>query len=359
MAKQQNSKWFDVQAAMDGKPPKMYLYDDIGFWGVTAADFVAAMPQGAFELHINSRGGSVYDGLAIYNAARQHDGEITGVVDGIAASMASVILCACKTRIMAPGSMLFVHDPIADVQGDKDDLAKAMAMLETVGGSLAAIYMQATGTDAETVAGWMAGDTLFSAEAAVAAGLATSLASDLPMAASLDPARLPEPMAAALAAATARIEREELTASIRAEVEAQLRPAIVGEVTAALTADFEATAQTIRTEAEAKATAAIAEAQARHAAELEAVNTAAAAKVEASAAALELANRRLSALGMGGFGKPESDAAGTANEYWEAVAAYKAAGLAHNDAVAKATQTHPAAHKAMIAAANRKPTSKE
>jgi hypothetical protein len=286
---------------------------------------------------------------------RSHEGEITGIVDGIAASMASVVLCACKTRIMAPGAMLFVHDPIAYVEGDKDDMEKAKSMLETVGGSLAAIYMQATGADAETVAGWMAGDTLFSAEAAVSAGLATSLAADLPMAASIDADRLPEPMAAALAAVEAKRQRDELAATIRAEVEAKIRPEIVAEITAALTADFDAQSQTVRNESEAKATAAIAEAEAKHAAEVEAIKTESAETARKQAEALAQANRRLAALGMGGFGKPEPEPTGSPSEFWEAVAAYKAAGMTHNNAVAKATQTHATAHKAVIAAANRKP----
>src|SRR3954469_11662448 len=82
--------WYRIENSATGAD--VYLYDDIGYWGVSAGDFVDAIKGvGALpiNLHINSGGGDVWDGVAIYNAIRNHPGQVTVHVDGIAASAAS------------------------------------------------------------------------------------------------------------------------------------------------------------------------------------------------------------------------------------------------------------------------------
>jgi len=328
-------KWFEAVAAADGKPARMYLFDEIGGWGITADGFKAAMPDGDFELHINSRGGSVYEGLAVYNLLRGHAGRVTAVVDGLAASMASVILCACPVRRMAPGSMAFVHDPIAEVYGDKDDLEKAAKMLGTVGGSLAAIYMQATGADVATVEAWMKGDTLFTAAEALAAGLATEVDAAMPAAAALDPARLPEPVAKRLADAEAKRRDDEALAKFRPVIEAELA-ARHAETVAAMKAAHDTALARITADAAAKV-----EAAQRNEAAMK--------------AALEAATAKLNALAAGGFAAPDGEPQDSAEAFWSLVAQYQGEGKSRNDAIARATRENPAAHKAMIAAANKKP----
>src|SRR5258708_2102639 len=97
------------------------VYDDIGEggWfsdGLTAKSFAAQLAgvKGALEVHINSGGGDVFDGIAIGNAIRGHTGPVTTVTDGIAASIASVIAQAGgdgKRIIIAPGSMIRFPSP--------------------------------------------------------------------------------------------------------------------------------------------------------------------------------------------------------------------------------------------------------
>ncbi|MBB8286990.1 Clp protease ClpP, partial [Escherichia coli] len=82
----------------------IYIYDEIGFWGVTAKQFVSELNALGdithINLHINSPGGDVFEGIAIFNALKNQGATITVYVDGVAASMASVIAMAGDTVIM-------------------------------------------------------------------------------------------------------------------------------------------------------------------------------------------------------------------------------------------------------------------
>ncbi|ENB8953032.1 Clp protease ClpP, partial [Escherichia coli] len=98
-----NKSWFRMQAGGQGEAD-IYIYDEIGFWGVTAKQFVSDMNALGdithINLHINSPGGDVFEGIAIFNALKNHGAAITVYVDGVAASMASLIAMAGDTVIM-------------------------------------------------------------------------------------------------------------------------------------------------------------------------------------------------------------------------------------------------------------------
>ncbi len=88
--------WFRIVQAKKGSDvTKVYIYDEIGYWGTNAKDFAAALDEidtKHIHIHINSPGGSVFDGLAIYNTIRNHKSTTTAIVDGMAASAASYIV---------------------------------------------------------------------------------------------------------------------------------------------------------------------------------------------------------------------------------------------------------------------------
>ena len=90
-----------IRAQADG-PTLMHLYDEIGYFGVWPADVADALAgiKGDLEVHLNSPGGSVFDGLAIYAALKDHPGDVSVVVDGLAASAASFVAMAA-----APGRL--------------------------------------------------------------------------------------------------------------------------------------------------------------------------------------------------------------------------------------------------------------
>jgi len=143
----------------DSSPARVDVYDEIGgSWfsdGVTAGDFVAqlaAIPSSReLHVHINSPGGDVFDGIAIYNAIAQRQGPVTTVVDGLAASAASFIAQAGKNRVVSPGSMMMIHDASGICIGNAADMREVAELLDQVSGNLADIYAAHTGKPAP---GW-------------------------------------------------------------------------------------------------------------------------------------------------------------------------------------------------------------
>jgi ATP-dependent protease ClpP protease subunit len=155
------------------------VYDDIGEggWfseGLTAKSFTnqLASVTGPLEVHINSGGGDVWDGISIKNAIEAHKGPVTTVVDGIAASIASVIAQAGTERVMMAGSMMMIHEAFTVAAGNSADLAKTAQTLDEVSANLAAIYARAAGGTVEDWRSAMKEETWYTAEQAVAAGLA-------------------------------------------------------------------------------------------------------------------------------------------------------------------------------------------
>lgn len=155
------------------------VYDDIGEggWfseGLTAKDFSAQMSgvKGALEVHINSGGGDVFDGIAIGNAIRAHKGPVTTVVDGLAASIASVIMQAGAERVVQPGAMVMIHDAFGLCVGNAAEMAKMAETLDQVSGNIAAIYADRGGRSAAEWRDAMTQETWYTADETVAAGLA-------------------------------------------------------------------------------------------------------------------------------------------------------------------------------------------
>lgn len=160
-------------------PTRVDVYDDIGEggWfseGLTAKSFANQLSgiTGPLEVHINSGGGDVWDGIGIKNAIEAHKGPVTTVVDGIAASIASVIAQAGSDRVMMPGSMMMIHDPFTVAAGNAADMAKMSETLDDVANNLAAVYARAAGGTPESWRESMKAETWYTADQAVAAGLA-------------------------------------------------------------------------------------------------------------------------------------------------------------------------------------------
>lgn len=159
------------------------IYEEIGGWGVTAADFAMALravDADEVHLHVNSPGGSVFDGLTIFNAIAGHPARFHGFVDGLAASAASFIIQACDQITMNIGSMMMLHDAIALTWGNAFDHDESAGLLRKVGSSIAGVYASRAGG---TAADWQAvmaekngQGRWFTAEETVEAGLADQVA---------------------------------------------------------------------------------------------------------------------------------------------------------------------------------------
>jgi ATP-dependent protease ClpP protease subunit len=175
-----NGRGFTVsrpQAAADGKTTvELSIYDEIGWWGTTAADFKAALDEvdaDAIDLRLSSPGGDAFDGIAIYNALIDHPAVVTVYVDAIALSAASVIAQAGDRVVMGPHSEMMIHDAWGVSAGNADDMREMAELLDRVSLSIAEVYSSRTGRG--TPEDWretMKGEQWYSADEAVAAGLA-------------------------------------------------------------------------------------------------------------------------------------------------------------------------------------------
>lgn len=144
---------------------------------ITPAIFAAELNAGSgpVTIWLNSPGGDVVAAAQIYNMLIDYPGEVTVNIDGIAASAASVIAMAASTVAMSPVSMLMIHNPATMAVGDKDELARAMSMLESVKESIINSYQLKTGLSRAKLSKLMDAETWMDARAAIDMGFADEL----------------------------------------------------------------------------------------------------------------------------------------------------------------------------------------
>ena len=166
----------------------MLIYGPIGdyFWGdgVTAASIVEQLSQiqaQRINVRINSDGGVAVDGLAIYNALRAHPATINVTIDGVAASIASLIAQAGETRGVYRNSTMMLHGPQSGRWGFADDLRDAAAMLDTISAAMLSGYTDRAAVPAEIERHLSdRRDHWFTAEQMIAAGLADEILDAVP-----------------------------------------------------------------------------------------------------------------------------------------------------------------------------------
>jgi len=167
-------RWYKIQNLSSGITD-VSIFDEIGIMGVTAQDFLADLPsgRGPLLLHLNSGGGEVFEGLAIYHALRNR-GNVTVRVEGVAASIASVIAMAAdpgKLEIAKRASMM-IHNGFAQQVGDANDMRKMADVLEAQTRNIAGVYADRTGIPADVWTGRMQAETWYIGQQAVDVGLA-------------------------------------------------------------------------------------------------------------------------------------------------------------------------------------------
>jgi ATP-dependent protease ClpP protease subunit len=199
----QDRSWFAIsnKKAVDG-PALVHIYDEIGQYGIGATEFIKDLGKvkGDIELHLNSPGGEVFDGLAIYNALRQHqDGIVQIVIDSLAASIASVIAMAADPGNLwiADTASLMMHDGFGACMGSAADMRSLADVLERQSQNIAGIYAARAGRTAKYWRDLMtangADGTWFLGQEAVDAGLADFVLGNGPVTASEPGRRDPDP----------------------------------------------------------------------------------------------------------------------------------------------------------------------
>lgn len=173
-----------------GKRAEILLYDNIGeglFGGISAQGFMDELKGhasvNAIDLRLNSGGGDVFDGLAIHNALVRHPARVTTHVDGLAASIASVIAMAGDEIRMADNAMMMIHDPWTWAMGSAEELRKQAGTLDKIRDTLLATYTGRTGADQAEISGMMTAETWMDAQEAVSRGFADAVTEPMAQAA--------------------------------------------------------------------------------------------------------------------------------------------------------------------------------
>lgn len=184
--------WYIVTAATS-PVAHLSIYGRIGeglFEDGTPADRIVAdldaITASELHVHVNSPGGNVWDGLAMANALTAHPARVTTHIEGVAASIASVVALAADEVIIAENAMMMIHDPYTIAQGTADDMRAAAGMLDRITSALVATYTARSTMTADEVRAAMAAETWFSADEALSVGFADSKENSLPIAAMLD-----------------------------------------------------------------------------------------------------------------------------------------------------------------------------
>jgi ATP-dependent Clp protease protease subunit len=162
----------------------IYIYDVIGpeWAGMDSdADLVRALSEfkgKPVEVRINSPGGSADMGIAMYQALKRHDGEVTTVVDSLAASAASVAFLGGSKRYMATGSRLMIHEASTIAWGDASGLRKIADVLDQYNDDIVDIYAEVSGQAADELRAMMADETWMSRKDAIEKGFAMDMTAE-------------------------------------------------------------------------------------------------------------------------------------------------------------------------------------
>src|SRR3990167_11554562 len=166
---------------LDATSVEILLYDEIGFWGVTAKEFattLAGITAASIVVRINSPGGDVFDGLAIYNSLQAHPATIKTQIDGWAASAASFIALAGESVTIAQSAFMMIHKAWGITLGNADDHRDMVMTLDKIDGQLSDIYAKKTAKPKAEILALMKGEsdgTWFTADEAKAMGLADTI----------------------------------------------------------------------------------------------------------------------------------------------------------------------------------------
>ena len=169
------------------------LYDEIGAFGAGSKQFlgdIGKLSGQHIHLRINSPGGSVVEGTAIYNALRRHKGGVTVHIDALAASMASVIAMAGAPVLIADNALMMIHNPWTVSMGGSEDLRKEADLLDMLKVNLRNAYVRKTGLGETEIQDMMDKETWLDAVDAVALGFADAIEEGVAAAATATPENL-------------------------------------------------------------------------------------------------------------------------------------------------------------------------
>jgi ATP-dependent protease ClpP protease subunit len=377
--------------------PELLLYGEIGGWGISAGQFLtearAAIGDASqFRVRISSPGGSVFDGLTIYNGLRALGKRVLVSIDGLAASIASVI-AACGDEVTMPANtMQMIHNPWTIAAGDSEELRKTAEAMDAMKAALVASYARKTAgkTSPEAISAAMDAETWFTAQESVDFGLADIVTDAIPAQASIvardwgntpaeahqwlmqgqqheeqardgvattttdgvDGAGEPGGTAEIEQSVSAASDAQSLSELSRRCDEAYSEGVAAGRAQATEQARLDMATEMAATVVEAQAAVRAAESR------LEAANSELVRRdglinglqriVDELNAKFRVATERLKSVCAG----MHFDSGDGPSDYWQAVSQLEASGMPKAEAITAATARYPVLHQRMIAAAN-------
>jgi len=219
MEKSKTNSWYameqeTVSEGVKSSKAEIFIYDEIGGFGVEANQFIedieALGEVEQIDLRISSPGGSIIEGNVIFNAIKRHPANVTVYIDGMAASMASVIAMAGDDVLMADNALLMIHNPWTVAIGDSEGLRKEADLMDKMKSSIINAYSRSN-YSTEELEELMNATTWFTADEAMEAGFIDGTIEGLKAAASV------KEMSAIAAQAGATLPVEKIVASIVAK----------------------------------------------------------------------------------------------------------------------------------------------
>ena len=192
-------KPYDIAVNEDDDSAEVNLYGEVvtniptDWWGdrieglyIVLADFLNDMEtlknKSSVTFHINSPGGEVFAGISIYNRMKEFTGKVVTVVDGLAASAASIIAQGATpgNRFVCNGTLTMIHGPASFMFGyyNSNEMRDSIKQLDAIDKSIAEIYAATTGQTAEQTRTWMKATTWMSAQDAIDKGFADAIKED-------------------------------------------------------------------------------------------------------------------------------------------------------------------------------------
>lgn len=221
---------------------ELLLYGEIGSWwddldAESVVNQMESLNKDVINVRIHSAGGLILEGLAIYNRLKMSSAKVNVTIDGLAASMASVIAMAGDHVSMPENAWLMIHKPWNQVGGNADDLRKTADDLDKFESSLASIYKAKTGLSDEKIAQMLRDETWISANDALEMGFIDEVIPAVKAAASIDITQFKNPPASALLEATNAaqpvnskdLEKGEMMTVKNKETAVESKAAVVGE----------------------------------------------------------------------------------------------------------------------------------
>ncbi len=180
-------KWYSIKN--EAEEVDVYIYDEIGSYDISAKSFIDEIKDHkgkVLNIHINSLGGEVFDGMAIANAIKSFKGKTKTYIEGIAASISTVIALSADEVYMAENSLFMIHNAWGGSMGDAKEMRKQAELLDKISNEIARIYTSKTSLSSDKILSMMNEETWLDAKEAKELGFVDYITEPVKVAAKYD-----------------------------------------------------------------------------------------------------------------------------------------------------------------------------